>query len=135
MVGCALRGQAAIVGERATSRGSQLSGVLADVAHRSGRVWDGANADSCVLGFPLCGRRPRHRCRLTATFIGHAAVHMTDGSTAALFDVPYEAGTRFMHWSAESVPREPASPFCLVTHGHREHFATELAPSAESCSA
>lgn len=62
-----------------------------------------------------------------ATFIGNMAFHLTDGTTEILTDFPYQSGySEYMTWKKERVPAVHGA-LCLVTHGHRDHFAAELA--------
>jgi L-ascorbate metabolism protein UlaG (beta-lactamase superfamily) len=68
------------------------------------------------------------RCQageLTATFIGNAAFHITDGKLAILADFPYESGAfGYMEWSPEQIPKGP-KPLCLFTHAHKDHVALD----------
>lgn len=63
---------------------------------------------------------------LRAQFIGNMAFHITDGRTSLLTDFPYESGySGYMEWTKDLVPRTNEHTICLVTHGHRDHFARE----------
>src|SRR5688572_4880485 len=69
---------------------------------------------------------------LTITMLGHAAVHLSDGKRAIVVDFPYDAGADFTSWDTAHWPPGP-KPMCLVTHGHRDHFAPEA--SGTHCAA
>lgn len=76
-------------------------------------------------GVPLAA--PAAPGQLRAQFIGNMAFHVSDGKTSLLTDFPYEAGCAgYMKWTQDQVPRTLADTLCLVTHGHRDHFAREL---------
>lgn len=64
---------------------------------------------------------------LRARFIGNMAFHITDGRTSLLTDFPYESGySGYMTWTRDQSPVTSEPTLCLVTHGHRDHFAREL---------
>lgn len=63
---------------------------------------------------------------LTATFLGNQAFRISDGETTLFTDFPYESGSYgYMTWDQVLLEPTPDS-YCLVTHGHRDHFAAEL---------
>jgi L-ascorbate metabolism protein UlaG (beta-lactamase superfamily) len=81
-----------------------------------------------TAGGPTPSAGPLHPANLTATFIGNMAFHITDGTVAVLTDFPYVSGAfGYMTWTTRQVPAGPR-PLCLITHGHQDHFAPDLAP-------
>jgi L-ascorbate metabolism protein UlaG (beta-lactamase superfamily) len=74
--------------------------------------------------------------KLTATFIGNEAWHITDGEYVLLTDFPYESGAfGYMSWDWSKAPEAKGTKVALlITHEHRDHFAPEhlarIAPGA-----
>ena len=93
---------------------------------REGREGRGMRETGIAVLLLVLARAPATGAELTATFIGNMGFHITDGKVAILTDFPYDPGEHFMRWSAEQVPKGPPAPLCLITHGHRDHFAREL---------
>ena len=63
---------------------------------------------------------------LTATFLGNQAFRITDGETTLFTDFPYESGAYgYMTWD-ETLLEPVAGSYCLITHEHRDHFASEM---------
>ncbi|MFN2387749.1 MAG: MBL fold metallo-hydrolase [Thermoanaerobaculia bacterium] len=63
---------------------------------------------------------------LKMTFIGNAAVHVTDGKTAFVTDFPYRSGAfGYMTYDMKRVPPLEGAAV-LITHPHADHFAPEL---------
>lgn len=80
-----------------------------------------------ALGAVILGSGSAAADDLQATFIGNMAFHLTDGQTEVLTDFPYQSGySEYMTWKKEGVPAIRGA-LCLITHGHRDHFAAELA--------
>lgn len=79
------------------------------------------------LSVALLGSIGASAADLQATFIGNMAFHLTNGKTEILTDFPYQSGySEYMTWAKERVPAVQGA-LCLITHGHRDHFAAELA--------
>lgn len=63
---------------------------------------------------------------LKITFIGNAAVHVTDGKTALITDFPYRSGAfGYMTYDTKRLPPLDGAAV-LITHAHADHFAPEL---------
>ncbi|HVE91678.1 MAG TPA: MBL fold metallo-hydrolase [Actinomycetota bacterium] len=63
---------------------------------------------------------------LKMTFVGNAAIHVTDGKTAFVTDFPYRSGAfGYMTWDAKRLPPLDGAAV-LITHAHADHFAPEL---------
>ena len=64
---------------------------------------------------------------LKVTFIGNAAVHVTDGKTTLITDFPYRPGAfGYMSYDIGRVPTGGENTAVLITHAHADHFAPEL---------
>ena len=63
---------------------------------------------------------------LRLTFIGNAAVHVTDGKTTLVTDFPYRSGAfGYMTYDMKRLPPMDGAA-ALITHAHADHFAPEL---------
>jgi L-ascorbate metabolism protein UlaG (beta-lactamase superfamily) len=64
--------------------------------------------------------------QLKMTFIGNAAVHLTDGQTTLVTDFPYRSGAfGYMTYEMKRLPPLEGAAV-LITHAHADHFAPEL---------
>ncbi len=63
---------------------------------------------------------------ITATFLGNQAFKISDGGTTLYTDFPYQSGAHGYMRYDESVLEPTPNSYCLITHGHRDHFAAEL---------
>jgi L-ascorbate metabolism protein UlaG (beta-lactamase superfamily) len=96
------------------------------------RVPVAAGASLTGMGSATGAQAPPDRpLPLTATFIGNAAWHITDGEYTLLTDFPYQSGySQYMTWEWSGVPKvlDPSKLLIVTTHQHRDHFAAELVP-------
>jgi L-ascorbate metabolism protein UlaG (beta-lactamase superfamily) len=79
-----------------------------------------------LLALSLAAAQAPSSGELKMTFIGNAAVHVTDGKTAIVTDFPYRPGAfGYMTYDMRRVPRLDGAA-ALITHAHADHFAPEL---------
>jgi len=63
---------------------------------------------------------------LTLQFIGNMAFSISDGKTTLYSDFPYESGAfGYMKYDLKKI-KIPNNGVCLITHAHRDHWASEL---------
>lgn len=79
-----------------------------------------------ALALALPPRLQPQPAALHFTFVGNAAVMVTDGVQTLLSDFPYESGAfGYMTYDRAGV-RPIGAVTVLVTHGHRDHFVPAL---------
>jgi L-ascorbate metabolism protein UlaG (beta-lactamase superfamily) len=67
-----------------------------------------------------------HAEQLDFKFIGNMAFSITDGKVTMFTDFPYESGAfGYMKYDLKSI-HIPDNSFCLITHGHLDHWDRKL---------
>lgn len=63
---------------------------------------------------------------LEVTLIGNAGVLLSDGTHSVMVDLPYESGASGYQRYSETALSPSGEVLSVVTHGHRDHLASEL---------